>query len=373
MEANISQGVRVLLLNVDARQSAMLHMAFKMRATDHYTIIEDGQGVPDLVLVDGDGQDGQKEWLSAKQRYESSVIVFFARKPPEITAPYLAKPLKFDTLFTSLRNLRNGNGIWLADSDKANVSNGQDSSKSGSGNTAPLSHAQSQKTASGGQETQRVSIHRFSCDGTLLGALQGLAQQTQDTAITLDNKPLLIVFPSIQRVFVAVSGEELREFSMQAGLVFQTRPIPEGSEQLRDKAKITLQSCIWQLAVWTANGRLMSPIRPDTIMKLKAWPNMTRLAYLPESMRLSAFLVKTPVALATLYKLLPVDMADILNYVAATYATGFLQIQQPVTNEPNKQTDNGEVTMSRERQHTEDAADEHSGMLQRLMGRLRRK
>ena len=41
-------------------------------------------------------------------------------------------------------------------------------------------------------------------------------------------------------------------------------------------------------------------------------------------MRLSAFLTKTSVNLNILYKVMPLDMADILNYLAATYVTGYL-------------------------------------------------
>nr|WP_244773224.1 hypothetical protein [Alysiella crassa]UOP07006.1 hypothetical protein LVJ80_00475 [Alysiella crassa] len=57
---------------------------------------------------------------------------------------------------------------------------------------------------------------------------------------------------------------------------------------------------------------------------------MTRLAPLPESMRLSAFLTKTSVSLNMLYKMMPLDMADILNYIAATYLTDYLTITQQV-------------------------------------------
>ena len=45
---------------------------------------------------------------------------------------------------------------------------------------------------------------------------------------------------------------------------------------------------------------------------------------MPESMRLSAFLTKTSVNLNILYKVMPLEMPDILNYLAATSVTGFL-------------------------------------------------
>lgn len=145
-----------------------------------------------------------------------------------------------------------------------------------------------------------------------------------------------------------------------------------------------MQSCIWQLSIWTARGRLIEPITPDTVIRLKAWPNMTRLAYLPEAMRLSAFLVRTPVALNTLYKLLPVSLEDVLNYIAATYSIGALIVEQQLTSPAAQQEK--EMVLTRKApqaattkpasgtqttEHEESDEDRPKGLLARLMGRLR--
>ncbi|MDO4644078.1 MAG: hypothetical protein Q4A74_09580, partial [Cardiobacteriaceae bacterium] len=101
------------------------------------------------------------------------------------------------------------------------------------------------------------------------------------------------------------------------------KAVPD-NPQWKDKAKVTIMSCMWQMAIWTAQGRLVYPLTPQSVFTLKRWPNLTRLAPVPESMRLSAFLTKTSVNLNVLYKVMPLDMSDILNYIAATYVTGFL-------------------------------------------------
>lgn len=51
-----------------------------------------------------------------------------------------------------------------------------------------------------------------------------------------------------------------------------------------------------------------------------------------ESMRLSAFLTKTSVNLNVLYKVMPLEMPDILNYLSATYITGFFGDRYRVCN-----------------------------------------
>lgn len=392
--------VLVLLIGVDHRQFAMLRMAFKMHNAIHYQLIqEDSDQTPELILVDGDTADGDEQWHAARQRYPSAKVVFFARQPPKFTAPYLAKPIKFDTLFVSLRNLQQGNGVWMADGNTtadtdtnrtettkdstwADLTANPSSYANGAAKTSPSSAEQppaGMAAANSHQET--VTLNRFHINGTLLGLIQELAQKETDTAILMNNKPVLIVFPSVKRVLLAQESEALQKLCMDPFPTLQTRPVPANS-QLHEKAKISIQSCIWQLTIWTGNGRLIEPITPDTLLKLRAWPNMTRLAFLPESIRLSAFLVRYPVTLATLYKLLPVDMKDILNFIAVTYATGFLDIEQPITAQVQQQEQTPEVVMTRTHQSpppeqsddTDTETDKQpKGLLQRLMDRLRSK
>lgn len=367
----------VLLVNVDDRQTAMLRMAFKMYNSVNYQLIQPEDNLkPELVLVDGDTADGEEVWQQTKKKYPEAVVVFFGRNAPSFTAPYLMKPIRFDTLFQHLRNLQQGNGVWLADKAAAHK-------ETASEETVTTERLEQHNTSEHTQ--QAVSVVRFHTKGTLLGMVQKLAQQSEDTAILFENKPVLIVFPSVEKVLLAVDNDALQQLCMQTDAEWQTKTVPASAPtaQLHDKAKLTLQSCIWQLSIWTARGRLIDPITPDTIIKLKAWPNMTRLAFLPEAMRLSAFLVRTPVALNTLYKLLPVSLEDVLNYIAATYSIGSLIIEQPLTHSAAQQEK--EMVLTRKApqkvskpdggaptsEYNESDDDKPKGLLARLMGRLR--
>ncbi|PIT53715.1 hypothetical protein BHC44_02010 [Snodgrassella alvi] len=368
----------VLLVNVDDRQTAMLRMAFKMYNSVNYQLIQPEDDVqPELILVDGDAADGEAVWQKVKKKYPDAVVVFFGRNSPSFTAPYLMKPIRFDTLFQHLRNLQQGNGVWLADNKAA--AEKETASEQVVSNTAQQEHNAADHSQ------QAVTVVRFHTNGTLLGMVQKLAQQTEDTAILFENKPVLIVFPSVEKVLLAVESDALQQLCMQTDVEWQIKAVPASAPtaQLHDKAKLTLQACIWQLSIWTARGRLIDPITPDTIIKLRAWPNMTRMAYLPESMRLSAFLVRTPVALNTLYKLLPVSLEDVLNYIAATYSIGSLIIEQPLTHSAAQQEK--AMTLTRKTpqavtkpaagvqtaEHNESDENKPKGLLARLMGRLR--
>lgn len=314
--------VKLLFVAMEEQQQAMFKMAFKMHSTTTYQVIgADTNERPEMVIVDGDGPMGPAVWQKAKADYPKSVVVFFSRKPPLITAPYLSKPIKFDTLFLSLRNLLQGNGVWVAH-------NGQNGQTAAANTTQTPQQAQQTAPAQpkSPPRAAEVVIPRFDPRRGLLGRFRELLNQNKDTVIVFHDKPVLAVFPSIQRVWVPDS-KVLENLCRQDNPDIKVKIISEGS-QIQERANATVVSCMWQVAVWTANGRLVHPLTPNTVFRLKQWPNLTRLAPLPESMRLSAFLTRTSVSLNMLYKMMPLDMADILNYIAATYLTDYLAAGQ---------------------------------------------
>lgn len=313
--------VKLLFVAMDEQQQAMFKMAFKMHNTTNYQVIDAGSGEkPELVIVDGDSPSGLTAWQKAKGDYSGSTVVYFSKSPPSVTAPYLSKPIKFDTLFLSLRNLLQGNGVWVVHSG------------SGQRTVAATQHTTHQSAASTPTREQRageIVIPRFDPKIGLLGTFREVLTHQRNTMILVDDKPVLAVFPAIQRVWVAIDAEQLKALCRQERIAIQTKQIPDNSN-IQERANATVTSCMWQVALWTANGRLVHPLNPNTVFRLKAWPNLTRLAYLPEAMRLSAFLTKTSVSLNMLYKLMPLDMGDILNYIAATYLTDYLAVTQQV-------------------------------------------
>lgn len=364
--------VKLLFVAMDEQQQAMFKMAFKMHNTTNYEVINVNSGEqPELVIVDGDGANGLATWQKAKHDFSSSVVVFFSKSPPAVTAPYLPKPIKFDSLFLNLRNLLQGNGIWVV---RPNMANTTAPSQAAVVQTQPAhsAHAHAHRSS-------EVTIPRFDPRVGILGSFREILAHQRNAAILVDEKPVLAIFPSTQRVWIAVPPEQLRNLCRQERPNIKLKNIPD-ENNIQDRANATVTSTMWQVALWTANGRLVHPINPNTVFKLKGWPNLTRLTPLPEAMRLSAFLTKTSVSLNMLYKLMPLDMADILNYIAATYLTDYLEITQQVNEAPSAQsatraTVNTSATPRPEQVRAARANEAHTqqktgGLLSRLMKKL---
>ena len=361
--------VHIMLLGMDERQYAMFRMAFKMHGITNYELVTVEQGIqPDMVLADADTD--VEIWKDAKNQFPDAKVVYFSSSPPPVTAPYLAKPIKFDTLFLNLKNLQQGNGIWVA-------------SSSGS-SAAPVSRQATQETepAATQSHSASITIEHFDEDSGLLGEVRKAAKQDNDVAVMHNGKPVLLVFPSVQKVLLATDSETLQSLCEQKFVDLHTRVITE--EHLKAKAKLSISACLWQLAIWTGNGRFPKVINKNTVFKVRNWPNLTRLAPLAESMRLSAFLTKASGSLTILHKLMLIDNKDLADYLTAVYVTDHLIVESAGQAEPQT-TGAGQArtaaqtqTIQRpERVHArahEDSGDEEvpkqRGLLQRLMNKI---
>lgn len=364
--------VKLLFVAMDEQQQAMFRMAFRMHSTTTYQVIGADDMInerPEMVIVDGDSPMGAALWQKAKTDYPKSVVVFFSKNPPMITAPYLSKPIKFDTLFLSLRNLLQGNGVRVAHPGGA-IHNPAAAQQQ-------VNQADARTTGKTRQRAAEMIIPRFDPRRGLLGRFRDLLNQSKDTVIVFNEKPVLAVFPSSQRVWVP-DAKLLETLCRQDQPNIRVKVISESS-QIQERANATVLSCMWQVAVWTANGRLVHPLTPNTMFRLKQWPNLTRLAPLPESMRLSAFLTKTTVNLNMLYKMMPLEMADILNYIAATYLTDYLTVSKDAPSNAAVTTSVKSVADGMTRQQSSDYDDEDEteddkpkkvGLLGRLMKKL---
>ncbi|MDO5355975.1 MAG: alpha-glucan phosphorylase [Conchiformibius sp.] len=364
--------VKLLFVAMDEQQQAMFRMAFRMHSTTTYQVIGADDMInerPEMVIVDGDSPMGAALWQKAKTDYPKSVVVFFSKNPPMITAPYLSKPIKFDTLFLSLRNLLQGNGVRVAHPGGA-IHNPAAAQQQ-------INQADARTTGKTRQRAAEMIIPRFDPRRGLLGRFRDLLNQSKDTVIVFNEKPVLAVFPSSQRVWVP-DAKLLETLCRQDQPNIRVKVISESS-QIQERANATVLSCMWQVAVWTASGRLVHPLTPNTMFRLKQWPNLTRLAPLPESMRLSAFLTKTTVNLNMLYKMMPLEMADILNYIAATYLTDYLTVSKDTPSNAAVTTSVKSVADGMTRQQSSDYDDEDEieddkpkkvGLLGRLMKKL---
>ena len=99
--------VKVMLLGVDTRKTAIFSMAFKMHTATQFQLVEEAQQA-DVLVVDTDGVDGEELWESAHANFPSIPRVYSSILEPKFDVAYLPKPVKVETLFPVLRAALSG-------------------------------------------------------------------------------------------------------------------------------------------------------------------------------------------------------------------------------------------------------------------------
>ncbi len=367
------QTVSVLLAGMDQRKEAIFQMAFKMHASVRYVLVEANQA-PDLIVVDVDNSQGLSLWHDCQRQYAPIPMVLSSIMLPEFGVAYLPKPVKVETLFPVLRAALNGEMTFKPEQALSSAHAAEEKKLSFKQQAQSLHKS----TPSLAAEDLRSSlpeaeIKHFNPVGGVLGALQAACKQKHDCVVLHHERPLLMVFPGIEKVLLAVPPDVLQTLCQDDQLPVHSKTIAD-NPMWKEHAKVSLLACLWQVAIWSANGRLIQSLQPDTPIRLRQWPNLTRLAHIPDAMRLSAFLVKAPVSLNMLYKMMRVDLPDILNFLAASHSIDLLVVE-PVT---TTQTVVEQTSRQEQADGTHMAATEapipartHApGMLQRLLRRL---
>ena len=319
--------VKVMLLGVDARKSAIFSMAFKMHTATQFQLVEEAQQA-DVLVVDTDGVEGEALWENAQTNYPNVPRVYSSILEPKFDVAYLPKPVKVETLFPVLRAALSGVVTYKVADAEAQSQNRERLSFKQQAKNYKNTLADEPEVSSAPRDVTFPAdeIQVFDATTGLLGMTRQIATQTENVALIVDNKPVLMYFPGVNRVLLAVAPDKLEELCQHADVHITVKKIGEHPEW-QQHAKAQMDSCLWQFTVWTAKGRLIKEIDVNQPLALRSWPNITRLAYIPDAMRLSAFLTKSPVNLPMIYKMIRVDIADLLNFIAASHVTNLLKVQ----------------------------------------------
>lgn len=186
--------------------------------------------------------------------------------------------------------------------------------------TQPAAHA----------ESHIISYARFDPHAGLFGLVVRLLRQRSNAVVRVREVPVLIVQAAQDKAWLLQPLDSLQALCTHASQELDHQAWNDGTTPAKAE-EIRPQTLAWQLAIWTCQGRLMRGLSADTPIRLRYWPNLTRLAPIPEAMRITAFLTRTPVNLKLITRLLKVPPEHLFNYLAAAYGIGILDL-------PNRNT-----------------------------------
>jgi hypothetical protein len=161
----------------------------------------------------------------------------------------------------------------------------------------------------------------------------------------------------------------LREDVVRIRELPDTAPAPAGAMQ-------PLAPLLWQVALWSARGRLSRDIALDVPVRMRHWPVFTRWAETPNAMRIAALLVAAPRTPLDVARALEIPQRHVFPVLSAARAVGLLEIlpghasSPRVREERRSGIDRREEAALAESSPERREVPERRGILRRILGRL---
>lgn len=336
--------INVMTIGMDAKKQAIFRMAFKMYAVEQYRLLEDA---PDeranLAIIDMDCVGAQNLWDEFRAKHpELPAVIVTVSPEADAPAPVLSKPVRMDALFPLLRKV-----LHSPRGDRGNAVARETVPASEAGRmrtaavTTPVPPSPTQvpepRNAVQPQALPEISAPRaeirtyklpsmielFDAKTGLLHALRETRSNREPAVLRIEGHDAIIVLPS-QDIALLLQDVEVLRKACEAGTFVEVRGFAP-ADVPRQAASQSLMSLLWQVSLWTSRGRLMSGIGPDMPLRLRHWPNLTRLAPIPDAMRVAALWTRHPVSLRLTVKMLNVPPEHVFDFLAAAASVGILE------------------------------------------------
>ncbi len=323
--------ISVLTVGMDNRKQAIFRMAFKTHTLQRYQLIEDAPGTePDIAIVDMDVVDARSLWDQFRAKYPDLPSVIATTTPmPDAPVPVLVKPVRMETLFPLLRQTLAGQA-----QPPVQVVPAPEIPKPEPVQPPPVIVTEPQAPAAGPATPPPKPLHQlpaaieyFDPRRGLLGALLEVRRHRTPSLVSIGGRPAVIALPNQDSALLVQELSAVRQACDESASDISVRPLTQADRPQR-AIPHSFTALLWQVALWTSHGRLMEGVHPQTPVRLRHWPNLTRLAPVPEAIRIAAFWVRSPVNLRLSVRMLNIPARHIFDFLAACHSIGILEIHE---------------------------------------------
>jgi len=319
--------IKVALHGMDKRCEERMLTIFSMnfKGQCEYADIENA----DTVIFDMDDKSIDSEWSEFRIKYPDIPVIIMAKDHVELIGTiYISKPAKLAELLTALK-----------DSSKKEIS----SNLNASVNTHSVAKALQSRDQQHTHKNSKTS-GSFELFYNPKKFLQGKILQIIDEGNKIQKSMFLkcwkdhwiVTFPNSDSLLQNVAdkkiktlglvplGDEEEQFSYSEHQ-FSDNEILQMADTPADKIRLVLiNQFIWNLTVKTARGRVPEGTSLDELYVLQYWPNLPRLSYIPNAMRISSFWVNQAQSINNIVEKLNIPQEDVLTYFSAANAIGIL-------------------------------------------------
>lgn len=365
------QVIAVMTIGMDARKQAIFRMAFKMYSVQRYLLMDDaGVSEPDVAIVDWDTAGVESSWAEFRAKYPKLPAVAVTVTPTDaVPAPAVTKPVRMEALFPLLRQVLAGETVAQPKPAAAlNVVTGREPAKAEVQKSVSAPRSVAAEPTNGAKAPEAkvaapatppaptpatprpaaapraaepenaaakaagpqlpATIERFDARIGVLGALREIRRQRVPTLVTIGGEEAIIALPGQDSALLRVDMAAIRRACDSPGTAVAIRPLTPQDAPPRGASPYSFTALLWQASLWTSRGRLMDGVQADTPVRLRHWPNLTRLAAAPEAMRIAALWVRFPINLRLTVRMLNVQPEHVFDFLAASHSIGILDVRE---------------------------------------------
>lgn len=315
---------------MDERSAGRLRIVFRMVYQNQCVIAEIEKS--DTVIVNVEKQSAETVLSEFKENYPDKPAILLCDSDVSIDGiKCITRPFKLPELLESLKQTSLLHSEQITASAIKNAR--QTASSLESKLTLESDNNKPVKTIAFENKDVYYQPDNF-LQGKVTSAIKKANKQNISVFLRCWSHRWIVVSPSSGFLVENIKERQLTNLGLvntDSDVVFREESFSEKqmlamSETPLKEVKVTsIQKFIWDIAVRTARGRIPQGTSRDALYILEQWPNLTRLAKVPNSMRISAFWLEQALTINDVVKKLNIPVKDVFTYFSAASAAGLIK------------------------------------------------
>lgn len=126
----------------------------------------------------------------------------------------------------------------------------------------------------------------------------------------------------------SISNEILRKIILSQSYSFKSTKLSGADFEILAKGQVIvpLNQVLWNAALYGSHGQLITGHSPEVPIQLKAWPNLSRLDFEPDHMKLASIMAGKALTLQQIQLQTHLPWETIVGFYNAAYATNLIVI-----------------------------------------------
>jgi len=376
---SVTNPIRVATIGLDERSQQVLRMAFSGAGKGACEITDEKNA--DVGLCNMDSSDAKTLWRNYRKRYpQRPTVVIGLRNPALTNTCYVSKPIKVDLLINAIKQVHaDGEPTPQESTTPQEVSANHSRQsvahmrKAHSGNNALDTWREDAPVSAinWNEELKEATVSFYSPQEFLQGEihtvfnLAGKSGVATQLSIMIDDRwKTITADPVRNKVASEIDDDQLEKLCNTPLFCIakksnrlskkETELVLYRNEETQYEESI--EQFLWKIALWTSAGRMPEGTKPANPIRLRHWPNLTRLKQTPNGIRIAALLSDQPSPPALVAKVLNVPLQQVFSFYAATHALGLTASAE----------DNTKITSS----FKAPAKNRHHSLFGRILNRL---